>query len=131
MRIGFLLAAMLTASTAATAEDLQPGKYRTTLEIPGEKPVGDEQCITQKDIDSGLSKLGAEQDNEDCKVEDFKRTAGSVSYRLVCTEDGHTHAVETSGTFNRDSFDFRMTSRRAKGSSATMHVVGKRVGACK
>jgi hypothetical protein len=136
MRYAIVLPAALALASplVASADDLQPGKYRQTMtsDMPGagNKPLSGEECITQEDIDSGMSKVGLEQDTE-CKVLDLKRGAGSVSYRMRCEDEGKVSTAETQGTFTRDSYDFRIVWHAAGSTkSTTMRVVGKRVGAC-
>ena len=107
---------------------MQPGLYRTHTESPGEKPENDEQCITQKDIDEGLSAMGAAKD-DNCKVMDFKRTPSSASYRSVCSGNGMNVSSQANINFTRDTFDMNL-SIACNGETNKIHVVGKRVGAC-
>jgi hypothetical protein len=119
----------------AVAQDMQPGKYRTTLttDLPAMKgrTVSDEDCVTPKDIADGLSKVGIEKDS-DCKVSGLQRSPGRVSYRLSCTEDGQKSSGEVTGTMTADSFDFRfmMASAHTGGKPLATRVQGKRIGAC-
>ena len=128
-----ILAALVPASAAAAAEDLQPGQYQTTItsDIPGDKTQTDSHCVTQKDIDSGLKQLGGEKEDPNCKTRDFKRGPGSVSYRTVCENGGVSNSMQMAGTFTRDTFDMKMQMQLdPKGKPNTIRMVGKRIGAC-
>lgn len=132
MRKAIVVVALAAFPWAALAEDLQPGKYRQTLssEADGGKAQTHDQCITQADVDSGLSKVGIEDDG-DCKVADFKKGSGSISYRMVCEEDGRRTTATTNGTFTRDSYDFHIVWQApGKAKPTVLHAVGKRIGAC-
>lgn len=128
MKRALLVAAALALPAYAMADTMQPGLYRTHTESPGEKPENGEQCITQKDIDEGLSGVGADKDDS-CKVQDFKRTPGSASYRSVCSEDGINTSMQANINFASDSFDMNLVMTVAK-KTTRIHVTGKRVGAC-
>jgi len=131
-----LAAVLASIAFAAPAQEMQPGKYRTsvTTDLPAMKgrTMTDEDCITAKDIADGLSKVGIEKDT-DCKVSGLQRSPGKVSYRLACTEDGQKSTGEVTGTMGTDSFDFRfvMTGPQAGGKAVATRVTGKRIGACR
>ena len=127
MRRVVLLAA-LALPAYAVADMMQPGMYRTTVESPGEKPEKDEQCITQKDIDEGLSGLNRD---ESCKVLDMKRGASSVSYRTACGNKDMKVTSQVNGTFTRDSFDMNLAVTINADQPVKMHMTGKRIGECK
>ena len=128
--------ALAALPVAAGAQEMQPGRYRTsvTSDIPAMKgrTMTDEDCITAKEIADGLTRVGVEKESE-CKVADFKRSPGRVSYRLSCVEDGMKTAGNVEGTFTADSFDFRflMQGPQAGGKPVATRVAGKRIGACK
>jgi len=138
MRLPFSLAAslaLLALSGATLAADLQPGQYLSTVtsDIPGDKPQKPEShCVTQKDIDSGLSEMGIAKDSS-CKVKDFKKTSSSVSYRVDCGDAmGGVGQQKVDGTFSNDSFDLRMQIQIEPGKKPnTIRIAGKRTGACK
>jgi hypothetical protein len=133
MQRAILLAAALTASPLVTAADLQPGKYRITGKLEGipenEQTKPEDKCVTQKDIDSGLTQLGVQEDNKSCKVSDFKRSAGTISYRTTCKEGVVDLMTDVKGTFAADRFDLRMVIKAGKESNILL-VSGKRLGAC-
>ena len=130
VRPAVALLALAALPLAAAADDMQPGQYKvtSTSDIPGDKPSNDTHCITQKDIDSGLSEMGIQKSSE-CKVADFKKTAGSVSYRVVCGSDIGSQRV--AGTFSRDAFDLKMEIQlEPKARPNNIRLAGKRIGAC-
>ncbi len=131
-----LALAALAVPLAAGAQDLRPGQYRTTTtvdvpELTG-KPMVEEDCITQKEIDEGLSKFGIEKDSG-CKVSNLKRSPGKVSYRSECNEEGMKSTSTVSGTMGGDAFDFAVatTSKLSGGKPIRARIVGKRVGTCR
>ena len=121
---------------AAGAQEMQPGRYRTSLttDLPAMKgrTMTDEDCITAKDIADGLTRIGVEKESE-CKVSDFRRSPGRVSYKLACVEDGSKSTGTVEGTFAADSFDFRiaMAGPQGGGKPVTTRIAGQRIGACK
>ncbi len=135
MRLPLLLV-LAALPLAAGAQEMQPGKYRTSLttDLPAMKgrTMTDEDCITAKDIADGLTRVGVEKESE-CKVSDFKRAPGRVSYKLACVEDGNRSAGTVEGTLASESFDFRivMGGPQTGGKPVTTRVAGKRIGACK
>jgi hypothetical protein len=129
MRRIIALTALLALSIPALAETMQPGLYRATTVSPGEKPETSDECVTQKDIDDGLSALGAARDGS-CKVEDINRGANQVSDSTPWPSKGVNNASQAKITFTRDTFDMKLAMTVA-GEKTDIHVTGKRVGACK
>jgi hypothetical protein len=133
MQRAIILAALLAIPPSAMAADMQPGKYRISGKLEGipeesqSKPQ--DKCVTQKEIDSGLTQLGIQEDNKSCKVSDFKRAAGTITYRTTCQEGGMTQTTDVKGTFAADRFDMRMVIKAGKETN-TLVVSGKRIGAC-
>jgi len=128
MKRALLLAAALALPAYAMADTMQPGLYRTHTESPGEKPENGEQCITQKDIDEGLSGMGADKD-ESCKVQDLKRTSSSASYRSACSGNGMNVTMQANINFASDSFDMNLVMTVGK-ETTKIHMTGKRIGPC-
>jgi hypothetical protein len=134
MRILVLLA-IVALPFAAWAQDMRPGQYRTSMtsDVPnfGNKPVVDEDCFTQQDINDGLTKVGIEKDSS-CKVEGFKRAPGKVSFRQVCTENGSKSTNDVTGAMSGDAFDFQIISNSPQmgNKSFRTRIIGKRIGNC-
>ena len=135
MRLKSLATAALLASLPVAAlADMQPGQYRTvvTSDIKDDKPQDQAHCVTQKDIDSGLTEMGVQKDSQ-CKVKDFRKTSSTVSYRVDCGQAmGGLGQQKVDGTFSNDAFDLKMQIQiEPQGKPNTIHMVGKRIGACK
>jgi len=131
-----LLLVVVALPLAVAAQDLRPGQYRTTTttdlpEMAG-KPMVEEECVTQKDVDEGLSKIGIEKESG-CKVSNMKRSPGKMSYQIACQEGGMKSAGNVSGSMGADAFDFVVEMRGAQtgGKPMRTRIVGKRLGNCK
>jgi len=126
------LVAAVACTSGAFAQELRPGLYRqeTLMQGPGApaRPMASQECVTKKDIEEGLVRLGQDKD-EGCKASDVKRAPGKVSYRVKCEES----AGEVQGTYAADSYEFNMTAspKGAGGKSIKVVTRGTRVGDCK
>lgn len=129
-----LAVALLAGLPCAALADMQPGQYRTAVssDIPGDKQETQTHCVTQKDIDSGLTEMGVQKSSE-CKVKDFRKTSSAVSYRVDCGKAmGGIGQQKVDGTFSNDAFDLKMQIQiEPQGKPNTIHMVGRRIGACK
>ena len=127
--------ALVGASLTASAQEMRPGRYKTTMKVEGagqSLPVHvDEDCVTQRDIDEGLARLRGDEEAQ-CKQSDMKRGPGSVSYKMTCVDEGRKSTGEASGKFSADSFDFNMTldNPQAGGKPMRVNIRGTRVGEC-
>jgi hypothetical protein len=126
------LAAALACATGSWAQELKPGLYRqeTVMNAPGvpARPLASQECVTKKDIDDGLVRLGQDKDDP-CKVSDVKRGPGRVSYRMACEDS----ATQVEGTYTADTYEFTINAVPRAGGGKTVRVVtrGKRAGDCK
>lgn len=122
----------LALATGADAQELRPGLYRqeTVVNLPGAaaRPQASQECVTKKDIDDGLVRLGQDKDDP-CKVSDVKRGPGRVSYRTTC-EDSTT---QVEGTYTADAYEFTINATPRGGGGKAVRAVtrGKRTGDCK
>jgi len=123
-----VLLAALALPAYAMADMMQPGLYRTVVESTGEKAERKDQCISQKDIDEGLS--GLDRDPS-CKVQDLKLGASSVSYRTVCGNADLKVVSQVNGTFSRDSFDLNLGVTISGEKPMKIHMTGKRIADCR
>jgi hypothetical protein len=136
MRFAPIVLLLAAPVLAAQAQELKPGKYdiEFTSDLPAlaGRKVKESECLTKKDIDGGLLKLGVDPDNKSCKVSDLRRSPGKVSFRVACTQEGRTSTGEASATYGADSFDFSVVNRTALQDKPFTHrKVGKRAGDCK
>ena len=126
------LAAAAVCMTGASAQELKAGLYRqeTLMQAPGMpgRPMASQECVTKKDIDEGLVRLGQDKD-DDCKVSGVKRAPGRVNYRLKCEDS----SGEVQGAYTADSYEFNMTATAKAGGGGSMKIVtrGKRIGDCR
>jgi hypothetical protein len=126
------LAAALVLATGASAQELRPGLYRqeTAMNAPGmpSRPQASQECVTKKDIDEGLVRLGHDKDDP-CRASGVKRSPGKVSYRMACEESN----AKVEGTYTADSYEFTIDATPGAGGGKAVRVVtrGKRIGDCK
>jgi hypothetical protein len=119
-------------AAGAGAQELRPGLYRqeTVVNMPGApaRPQASQECVTKKDIDDGLVRLGQDKDDP-CKASDVKRGPGRVSYRMACEDS----TAQVEGTYTVDSYEFTINSAPRGGGGRTVRAVtrGKRTGDCK
>ena len=136
-RLALLLALSLAgASLTAFAQEMRPGRYQTTLttERAGQSvPANqDEDCVTQRDIDDSLARLRGDEEAQ-CKQSDIKRGPGTISYKMICVDEGRKYTGEASGKFTADSFVFNITlnSPQAGGKPMRVNIRGNRIGDCR
>jgi hypothetical protein len=127
-----LALAIASIPIAAGAQEMRPGRYKTItrMEAPGRSlpPINNEDCVTKRDVDEGLARFQGDEESQ-CKASDIKRGAGTISYRMTCTEEGKKSTGEVNGKFTADSFDFNMVVNKVQ--TVKINVRGTRVGECK
>ncbi len=128
------LALFVFSAPFAGAAEMQPGEYASTNTVEmangQKKTFPGQDCLTAKDIADGLTKVGIESDN-DCKVQNLVKGNGKITYRLVCEEDGKKQLADVAGTYTANSYDFAIKSASPGAAFKSIHVAGKRLGACK
>ncbi|MBB3033905.1 DUF3617 domain-containing protein [Alteriqipengyuania lutimaris] len=92
-------------------------------------------CITAEEADQPDASFFGGERNDDCKYEEFDRTANKLTLRMTCaTGDGGTAKVAMDGEFGEDSFTLSMdnTVSGTPGGDVTMKgtVSGRRIGDC-
>ena len=150
--VGIALALFACHAAAQTASQLsalkgkmKPGLYAQRVEmdmgsVPGMPPGMGKQsfnmqnCLTDDDIEKGeLARKDRDKDAPDCKVSDFKVSAGSASYRMVCKGE-MSMAADVAIAFLGDGFRMNMKSTMDLGGQKTtssMAVDAKYLGPCK
>lgn len=127
---------IFTVGGVAWAGDkFKPGKYQTTseMEMNGQKmpPHSETKCIDAKegDVDEMIKKM---QRDPSCTMENVKRSAGKISFDMVCKKDGGKGHGEM--TYGSDKMDMTMTMsmKHPKMGDMTMnvHAHAERVGDC-
>ena len=132
--IVFSLLFVMLAAFPAWGLDLNPGKYEITakVEMPGMPvnmpPQTMTQCLTEQDPVPNSS-----ADAQGCKVTDMSTKGNTVTYTMVCEQQGMKSQTTGQITFNGDAFEG--TSQTTMGAGAggmtiTTTIKGKRIGNC-
>jgi hypothetical protein len=132
----FLLSMVCVSFPALTAWalDLNPGKYEVTvkMEMPGMQTAMPAQtmvqCMTEQDPVPRAS-----ADAEGCKVTDMNTRGNTVTYTIVCEQQGTKTESTGEVTFSGDTFEGKSTTKMgpaAGGMSVTVRMKGKRIGSC-
>ena len=115
--------------------DFQPGEYEVTskVEMPGMPmpmpPQTTIQCLTKSDP---LPDPNAE--NQNCEVSDMKTKGNTVTWRMVCDQDGTKTESTGSMTYKGDRFEGTVKTKMGPemgNTTVTVHITGKRIGNCK
>ncbi|WP_027443601.1 DUF3617 domain-containing protein [Erythrobacter cryptus] len=138
-------------AAAAPSPGLMPqaGLYKTTitmtgLEFPGMPPEMEghgaglartlETCLTQAEVDKGLTALLTRGQNGACRFERLAFEAGAFEGVMVCEADGATTRTTMSGTASATGADYTASTGMSFGDGVrgTMTVAGqhRRIGDC-
>lgn len=139
------------ADAGGTDQFVNPGKWRTTVEIKDLKlgvanvPPGVaesikqqmsatqtfEICITPEEASKPNTELfsGAESN---CKYDRFNMGGGKIDAAMTCTDAGGRHSTELKGTYAPDSYEISGSSERTgqMSMSMTTHIKSERIGEC-
>lgn len=141
--IAFHAAAQTASQLSALKGKMKPGLYAQRMEmdmgsVPGMPPGMGKQsfttqsCLTDDDIEKG--ELGRkDKDAPDCKVSDFKVSAGSATYRMVCKGE-MAMTADVSIAFQGDGYRMNMKSTMDMGGqkmTSSMAIDAKYLGPCK
>ena len=128
-----VLAAVLAAGSPAWALDFEPGMYEitSTMEVPGMPmampPQTVRQCMTKEDPVPPAS--GEESGH--CKMGDVKIDGNTVTWNVVCEQDGQRSVTRGKTIYYGDRFEGTITSDTQADMSVTVRISGKRIGACR
>lgn len=140
-------AAALTATIAAAGPfdqmkgKMKEGLYETRMEmeIPG-MPAGMgkqqmtfQNCVSDKDIESGQVGKNDGKMPKDCEVKDFKMSGNTASYKTVCKGDMNMTA-DTTINFNANGYEMLMKMSMNQGGqpmNMTQKMQARYVGPCK
>lgn len=130
-------AAMLCAAMAAASAwglDMNPGKYEVTVNMemkgmPAAMPAQTMvQCITAQDPVPRAS-----ADAQSCQITDMDTRGNTVTYTIVCHQQGAKTESTGEVTFSGDAFEGTSTTKMgpaAGGMTVTVKTKGKRIGSC-
>ena len=114
--------------------DLNPGKYEITVKMemagmPAGMPTQTMvQCMTEQDPVPRAS-----ADAQGCKVTDMNTSGNTVTYTIVCDQQGAETESTGEVTFSGDTFEGKSTTKMgpaAGGMTVTVMTKGKRIGSC-
>lgn len=133
-KIAAILFAAVMCALPAWALDLQPGLYSITTkaEMQGlgmQMPATTmEQCITEQDP------VPEAPEAEGCETTDINISGNTVTYTMVCTQQGMTMESTGKTTYHGDSFEGETTMKMGDASGGMIidtTVQGRRIGECR
>jgi len=135
MRIGPVILLVLTLSWTAIAQSPAPMRaglweISTKIVMPGMgemPPNAHQQCVTAdmiKDPQSAVPKMEG-----DCKISDYKLTAGAATYTVTCTQPAAITAIGEIKYAGTDAYTGTLKVDAA-GMAISMAYDAKRVGEC-
>ena len=120
------------AAPLQAADRITPGQWETTTTSAG-KTSTSADCMTpdmakilnadEKTVRALTDKAGAGV----CVLGTYEDSGNKVSYTMTCGKSVTTYST----TFRGDSYETDFTNTKGGMAPTTMHVKGKRVGACK
>ena len=133
MSVGVVAIVLAICGQANAQVSLRPGLYERNLETDAGGATGkskDTLCISPqeaKDIVKTIATAGAETN---CKVSDVKTgTAGKLTFKMTCKEEGSTSTYDNEVTYGPDSYT-NVSKGKTKQGNVTSKVDAKRVGDC-
>lgn len=145
--LSLLALPLLTLSpvAAAQAQTVMPGEWETrstvtAADMPG-MPAGMaaamkgrttvvRHCVTPADAAKGPRQ--AMKTSKDCHFDHFSMIGGRVDSKMVCTSNGTTTTIISSGRFTPSAYDMRgtMTMAGPRRMSMSTAISGRRTGPC-
>jgi hypothetical protein len=126
----------LTLSWTALAQTQSPmreGSWAITVKMsmPGMEmpPMKQTQCVTPAMIKDPQASMPKGPDGGDCKVSDYKFTASTASYKMVCTKPTAMTAIAEMTFTGTDAYTGTM-SIDSNGQKMSMTYDAKRMGDC-
>ena len=142
-------AAAASAALDEPSFKVQPGKYRSTINITkldlGGLPVqvaaampresSYEYCVTPEQADKGLDAIKQQIAKGGCQFESFKASGGTVDGVFTCTaEGGFAMRSASHGTYTDSGSDVSITADAKLPGGRSMHVEqsvkAQRIGDC-
>ena len=135
-RVSSILLLALTLSwtvLAQTQSPMRPGNWEVTMKMsmPGMEmpPMKQTQCVTEamlKDPQGAIPKGPA---SGDCKMSDYKLTAGTATYKMTCTQPMPMTMVGEMKYSGTDAYTGTVTMD-TNGQKMSMSFDAKRIGEC-
>jgi hypothetical protein len=111
--------------------DLDEGQWEITTEIKMDgmpfqlPPLTHTQCITHDDLVPVANK------SDKCEVANLEVENNTVSYDIICSEEGRKMTSHSSITYEKDTMEGSMTATMEPGNrSMSYTLAGRRVGDC-
>ncbi len=132
--VSITVLALLAAAGHAMAIDMNPGLYRITVKMemqgmPNMMPATTmNQCITEEDPVPNASPQA-----QGCEVKDMNVSGNTVSYTMVCDQEGVQSEMTGKTTYSGDSFKGATTMKMNQGGTSmvmTSDIQGNRIGDC-
>jgi hypothetical protein len=126
----------LSLTLLAQTSPMRPGNWQVTMKMsmPGIKmempPITTSHCVTAdmvKDPQSAIPK--GPNANNDCKVSDYRFTANTATYKMMCTKPTPMNAIGEMKYSGTDAYTGTMTME-SQGQTMTMSYDAKRLGEC-
>jgi len=131
----FSVLSMLFLALPAWGLDLVPGKYEITakVEMPG-MPGGMPPQTTTQCLNEQKPVPDSSADAQGCEITDMKTRGNTVTYTMVCNQQGMR--IKGTGEMTYKGNSFEGTTQISMGPSAgdmtiTTVIKGKRIGKCK
>lgn len=132
--VSLFLLYLFFAVVPAWALDLNPGLYAITVKtemqgMPMQMPATTmNQCITEQDPVPNSS-----PDVQGCDMEDMNVSGNTVTYSMICEQQGMKSESSGETTYNGDSFRGKTTTTLNQAGGAmlmTSEISGQRIGEC-
>jgi hypothetical protein len=140
MKARFSAVVLLTLALSWTAlaqmqSPMRPGNWEVSMKMsmPGMNmempPMKQTQCITADMLKDPQASVPKGPSAGDCKVSDYRFTASTATYKMVCTKPTPMTAVGEMKYTGTDAY-VGMISIDSSGQKMTMTYDAKRVGDC-
>jgi hypothetical protein len=131
--IALLTLALSWAAFAQMQSPMRAGSWEVTMKMsmPGMEmpPMKQTQCVTAEMIKDPQGAVPKGPGGGDCKVSDYKFTANTATYRMVCTKPAAMTAIGEMKYSSSDAYTGTITVDSG-GQKMTMAYDAKRVGDC-
>ena len=131
--IALLTLALSWAAFAQMQSPMRAGSWEVTMRMnmPGMEmpPMKQTQCVTPDMIKDPQGAVPRGPGGSDCKVSDYKFTANTATYKMVCTKPSPMTAIGEMKYSSSDAYTGTITVD-SSGQKMTMAYDAKRVGDC-